>query len=332
MRHREFIAGLGSAAAWPVVARAQQGDRIRRIAMLFGGAENDPRRRGYAEALRESLAKLGWIEGHNLQIDLRFDDGETNRMRSLAAEQVKLGPEVIVVNSTPATRFMQEQTKTIPIVFAMINDPVSTGIFAGVAKPGGNATGFPNFEPSLGGKWLELLKEAAPRIARVAVIYSEEFNPQISSGGGYATSISAAATALSVTVKSIPVRAASEIERLLGAFAAEPNGGIILPPDTLVFTHRQLLYRLALQYRLPAIYPYGYMTNEGGLMAYGIQAIELHRNAATYVDRILRGAKIADLPVQFPTKFELFVNLKTAEAIGLTIPEALLLHADRVIE
>lgn len=331
MRRRDFVAALG-AAAWPVMARAQQNGPMRRIAVLFGGPENDPRRRAYAEALREALAKLGWIEGRNLQIDLQFDDGDTDRMRSLATEQVKLGPEVIVVNSTPATQLMQQQTKTIPIVFAMINDPVATGIVAGVANPGGNATGFPNFEPSLGGKWLELLKEAAPRISKVAVIYSEEFNPQISSGGGYATSIGAAANALSVKVKSIPVGDASEIERLLGAFSAELNGGIILPPDTLVFTHRQLIYRLALEHRLPAIYPYGYMTNEGGLMAYGTEAIDLHRNAATYVDRILRGEKVSDLPVQFPTKFELFVNLKTAQAIGLTIPEALLLHADRLIE
>jgi putative tryptophan/tyrosine transport system substrate-binding protein len=214
----------------------------------------------------------------------------------------------------------------------MINDPVSTGIVTGVANPGGNATGFPNFEPSLGGKWVELLKEAAPRTTRVAVIYSEEFNQQISTGGGYASSIGAAASALAVKAKSVPVKAASEIERLLGAFSAAPNGGVILPPDTLVFTHRQLIYRLALQYRLPVIYPYGYMTDEGGLMSYGIEAIELHRNAATYVDRILRGAKVADLPVQFPTKFELFVNLKIAQVLGLEIPQTLLARADKVIE
>jgi putative ABC transport system substrate-binding protein len=267
------------------------------------------------------------------QIDLRFDDADTNRMRALAAEQIKLGPEAIVVSSTPAARAFQQQTKTIPIVFVSTNDPVATGLVTSLAKPAGNATGFPGFEPSFGGKWLELLKEADPRIARVAIIYTEELNPQISIGASYAASIEAAATASAVKVSRAPVRTAADIERVIGAFAAEPNGGLILPPDAATGTiHRQLIYRLALQHRMPAIYPGRYMADEGGLMSYGTESVELYRNAATYVDRILGGAKVADLPVQFPTKFELVVNLKTAKAIGLTISESFLLRADQLIE
>jgi len=333
MRRRQFIAGLGSAAAWPLAARAQAPNgRMRRIAVLMNGMESDPRRQAWAAALREALAMLGWIEGRNLQIDLRFDDGDANRMRSLAAEQVKLGPEVIVVSTTPGTRAFQQRTKTIPIVFTAVHDPVLTGVVTSVAKPAGNATGFPLFEPSFGGKWLELLKEAAPRIARVAIIYSEESNQEISSGAGYAASIGAAAATFAVKVTRAPVRTAADIERVIGTFAAEPNGGLILPPDGFITTYRQLIVRLALRHRLPAIYSQGERADDGGLMSYGVETVELFRNAATYVDRILRGAKVADLPVQFPTKFELVVNLKTAKAMGLTIPEAFLLRADRLIE
>jgi putative ABC transport system substrate-binding protein len=253
-------------------------------------------------------------------------------MRRFAAEMVALAPEVIVVNSTPATRAMQQHTLTIPIIFIQVNDPVTTGLVKSLARPGGNATGFPNFEPSIGGKWVELLKEAAAHVTRVAVIYSNEFNPQISEGGGFAASIEAAAAAFAMKATRMPVQSVADIERAIAAFAAEPNGGLISPPDVIVNANFATMFRLAARHRLPAIYAWGYFAAQGGLITYGSDAVDMYRRAAAYVDRILRGAKVDELPVQMPTKFELKVNLKTAKAIGLTIPEAFLLRADEMIE
>jgi putative ABC transport system substrate-binding protein len=337
MRRRDFIALVGGAAAapamlWPHAARAQQAGGMRRIGVLLGGAENDSAAQAYAAALREGLAKLGWVEGRNLRIELRFDAGDPSRMRAHAAELVSLAPDVLVSNSTPGTRAVQLHTTTTPIIFILVNDPVATGLVGSLARPEGNATGFANFEPSIGGKWIELLKEAAPRVTRVALIYSQEFNPQISSGGGYATSVEAAASAFAVKVTRTPVQNAADIERTIVAFAAEPNGGLLVPADVIARIHRELIYRLAAQHRLPAIYPYGYFAREGGLVAYGVNAVELWQRGASYVDRILRGAKVGELPVQLPTKFELVINLKAAKAIGLTIPESFLLRADELIE
>jgi len=327
MRRRDFIRSLGgAAAAWPIAAHAQQGERVRSIGLLGGQPDDDPETRAYLAALREGLAKLGWIEGRNLRIDLRFSSGDPNRMRAYAAELVSLAPEVIVTTSAPATRAAQEQTQTIPIVFTAGNDPVTNGLLQNTARPEGNTTGFTSTVDSLIGKWLELLKEVAPHITRVALV----FNPQ-TVNVGYLRSIEAAAPLPSVQTLKTPVRDPLEMVRTIDAFAAEPNGGLlavpVLPDDSY-----QMLHRLAAQHRLPAMHSNRRFVAAGGLMSYGANFPDNYRRAATYVDRLLRGAKVSELPVQFPTKLELVINLKTAKAIGLSIPEALLLRADEVIE
>jgi putative tryptophan/tyrosine transport system substrate-binding protein len=331
MRRREFIARIaGAASAWPLAVRAQEGERVRRIGVLIGGSETA--RRSLMPALREALAKLGWIEGRNLTIDLRYYDNEPDRMLRYATEMVSLAPEVILVNSTPATRVMLQRTSTIPIIFTLVADPVSTGLVKSLARPEGNATGFPISEPSIGGKWVELLKEAAPHIVRVAVIYSNEYNPQISVGGGFAASIERAAAVLAITVIKIPVQNAADIQRAIDAFAVEPSGGLILPTDVVVNAQLQTVLRLAVQHRLPAIYNLGYFSVQGALMTYGSDPVDILRRAGSYIDRLLRGTNLTELPVQMPTKFVLNVNLKAAKAIGLTIPETILARADEVIE
>jgi putative ABC transport system substrate-binding protein len=327
MRRREFLTLLGSAAAaWPLAARAQQGERVRRIGLLGGQPDDDPETRAYLAALREGLAKLGWIEGRNLRIDLRFTSSDPNRMRAYAAEMVSLAPEVIVTTSAPATRAAQEQTQTIPIVFTAGNDPVTNGLLQNTARPEGNTTGFTSTVDSLIGKWLELLKEVAPHITRVALV----FNPK-TVNVGYLRSIEAAAPLPSVQTLKTPVRDPLEMVRAIDAFAAEPNGGLlvvpVLPEDSF-----QMLNRLAAQHRLPAIHSNRRYVAAGGLMSYGANFPDNYRRAATYVDRLLRGAKVSELPVQFPTKLELVINLKTAKAIGLAIPEAFLLRANEIIE
>jgi len=327
MRRRDFIRSLGgAAAAWPIAAHAQQGERVRSIGLLGGQPDDDPETRAYLAALREGLAKLGWIEGRNLRIDLRFTSGDPNRMRAYAAELVSLAPEVIVTTSAPATRAAQEQTQTIPIVFTAGNDPVTNGLLQNTARPEGNTTGFTSTVDSLIGKWLELLKEVAPHITRVALV----FNPQ-TVNVGYLRSIEAAAPLPSVQTLKTPVRDPLEMVRTIDAFAAEPNGGLlavpVLPDDSY-----QMLHRLAAQHRLPAMHSNRRFVAAGGLMSYGANFPDNYRRAATYVDRLLRGAKVSELPVQFPTKLELVINLKTAKAIGLAIPEAFLLRANEIIE
>jgi putative ABC transport system substrate-binding protein len=327
MKRRDFITLLGgTAATWPIALRAQQGDRVRRIGVLAGQTEDEPATRANLAALREGLAKLGWVEGRNLRIDPRFTSGDPDRMRAYAMELVSLAPEVIVTTSAPATRATQGQTQTIPIVFTAGNDPVSNGLLQNTARPEGNTTGFTSTVDSLIGKWLELLKEAAPYITRVALV----FNPQ-TVNAPYFRPIEAAAPLLGVQALKTPVRDPLETVRAIDAFAAEPNGGLLVVP-VLPDDSYQMLLRLAAQHRLPAIYGQRRVVAAGGLMAYAIDFPDNYRRAATYVDRLLRGAKVSDLPVQFPTKFELVINLKTAKAIGLTIPESLLLRADEVIE
>jgi putative ABC transport system substrate-binding protein len=321
---REFIAGLGSAAAWPVVARAQQDGRVRRIGMLIGGPD-DPVTQAWAAAVRGGLTKLGWIEGRNLRMDLRFS-GDGNRISGFAAELVSFAPDLIVTSSGNAFKTVQQETRTIPIVFVAAGDVVTNGLVSNIARPEGNATGFANFYSSIGGKWVELLKEAAPHVARVALI----FNPEI--GRAFFDSIEATAAALTIKAIKTPVSSAAEIERAIDAFAAEPNGGLVVMPGAFTLAHREIIIRLAAQHRLPAIYSNTTRVADGGLIAYAPDFNDLHRRAASYVDRILRGTKVRDLPVQFPTKFELAVNLKTAKALGLTIPEKLLATADQVIE
>jgi putative ABC transport system substrate-binding protein len=335
MRRREFIAGLGGAAvAWPLAARAQQAERVRRIGLLvpfdgvlFGavtGADLGP--------FREELAKLGWVEGRNLWIDLRSGRGDVDRIRSYAAELVSLDPDVFVTSSAVATNAVQQQTQTIPIVFFGAGGISESGdtVVRSVARPEGNTTGITNLYFSVGGKWLQLLKDAAPWLTRAAVIFNPDFNRQILRGGGYAAPIAAAAPLLGVQVIWTPYRSAVELEQAIARFAAEPNGGLILLPanDPVVET----TYRLAAQYSLPAIYPNTNFVRAGGLMSYGPNGLGMMRQLASYVDRILRGTKPGDLPVQFPAKFDLAINRKAAMAIGLELPAALLGTADEVIE
>jgi putative ABC transport system substrate-binding protein len=326
MNRRVFIAGLGSAAAWPIVARAQQASRMRRIGVLGGSSEDDPATRDNLAALREGLAKLGWIEGRNLRIDLRFTGGDPDRMRAYTVELVSLAPDVIVTTSFPATRAAQDRTKTIPIVFTAGTDPATNDLLQNIARPEGNTTGFTSTVDSLSGKWLELLKEAAPHIMRVALV----FNPQ-TVNVGYFRPIEAAASRLGVQALKTPVRDPLEVVRALDAFAAEPNGGLLVVP-VLPIDSYQMLHLVAAQHRLLYVYNNPRGVAEGGLLYYGTNFPDLYRRAATYVDRLLRGEKPGDLPVQFPTKFEFVINLKTAKALGITIPETLLATADEVIQ
>ena len=326
MRRREFITLLGgAAAAWPRVARAQQDGRVRRVGVLSIGLENDP----VLAAFRDGLAKLGWIEGRNLRIDCRFGADNPDRIRASAAELVHIAPDVIVSSGGVATRAVQQWTQTIPIVFVGGGDPAVGGLVQSIARPEGNITGFSAFEPSIAGKWLELLKEAAPRLTRVALL----FNPELRvTGPAYTAAIKAAAPAFAVQTLETPIRDPIEIVRALDEFAAEPNGGIIVLPATAGGGNRDTIIRLATQHRLPAIYEAREFAEAGGLMTYGPRITENFRRAATYVDKILKGAKPSDLPVEQPTKIELVINLKTAKALGLTIPPSLLMWADQVIE
>lgn len=329
MRRREFIVGLGAAAALSVVGRAQSG-QVRLIAIL-AGTQNDAATRTTLAALREGLVKLGWIEGRNLRIEQRFAGFDVALAQIHAAELVGLAPDVIVATNAPTTRALQEQTKTIPIVFTAGSTPIEAGFVGSLARPGTNITGFANLYPSIAGKWLELLKEVAPTITRVILVYDGSLRLGLGAEGVYVPVIEKAATALGVRTINAPVRNGLEIARAIDAFAAEPNGGLILLPPPLG-ANSEIVYQLAIQHRLPAIYSNRPNVLLGGLMSYGSDFVDTYRRAASYVDRILRGEKAGDLPVQYPTKFELVINLTTAKAIGLTIPESFLLRVDEVIE
>jgi len=331
MKRREFIAGVCGAAAacWPLVAHAQQQDgRVRRIGVAMPDAESDVIQQAWLAALEQRLQQLGWIVGRNLRLDVRFNARDLLHTRRNAKELVDLAPDVIVATGAAATRALQERTQTIPIVFVQVGDPVASGLVGSIARPEGNTTGITNLFPSIAGKWLELLKEAAPQVTRVALVFSPEF--QFPVGEIYLAAIESAAAALAVKAIRIPARSATEIEHAIEAFATEPNGGLILVPPPPVDANRDLVMRLARQHRLPEIS--NRYAVEGGLMSYGPNDAEMYRSAASYVDRILRGAKPSKLPVQFPTKFDLVINLETATAIGLTIPESLLFRADEVIK
>lgn len=326
MRRREFIAGLVGATAGSVAARAQQGGRTVLIGWLDGQDESDSVSRAVRAALRDGLAKLGWIEGRNLKIEWRFGAADANRMRAAALELVSLSPQVIVAGGASPTRAAQQATQTIPIVFTGGGDAAVIGLVKNIARPEGNVTGFSNSEPSIGGKWLELLKAAAPHVTRVAIAHNPDLGP---TAPRYIAAAEAAAKKHAVQMIRLPFRNAVELVRSIDGFAAEPNGGLlVLPPSPL----RATVLQLAVQHRLPAMYSLRALAFEGGLLSYSSDFVELHHRAASYVDRILRGAKIADLPVQLPTKYQLVVNVRTAKAIGLTIPEAFLLQADELIE
>jgi putative tryptophan/tyrosine transport system substrate-binding protein len=330
MKRREFIALLGSAAmAWSLAARAQQPGRVRRIGVLGVPIEIDPQSQRRAAAFREGLENLGWTVGRNLQIDYRWGISDDERAQAAAAELLRLAPELVLANSPPAVRAVQRAAPTMPIVFVAVSEPVSLGLVASLAHPGGNTTGFTNLEPSIGGKWLEMLKGINPRTARVALMFSPEGSPLAPL---FFRSMEAAAPKFGVDTVMAPVHELAEIEATMTKLGREPGCGLIFPPDTFTTAHHKEIVELAARYQLPAIYAFQYFAAAGGLISYGPDVVDQFRRAAAYVDRILRGQRAGDLPVQQPTKFELVINLKTAKALGLTIPPSLLARADEVIE
>jgi putative tryptophan/tyrosine transport system substrate-binding protein len=324
MRRRDFITLLvGAAAEWPLAARAQQGDRVRRIGVLM--------RPVGVPAFSHALADLGWTEGRNVRMDLRWDGDDTNRIRALAQELVGLQPDIILTSATPATVAVQQETRTIPIVFANVGDPVAMGIVARLDRPNGNITGFANLDPSLTGKLLELLTEIAPGLKRVAMMFNPDSGPPYGPIF-FRSSLETAARSLNVMTITAPVRSDGEIETAIIALGREPGGGLVVLAQPFMVTHRGPIISAAARNNVPAVYSLSYFATDGGLLSYGSNPLDPIRRAATYVDRILRGAKPGDLPVQFPTKYEMVVNLKTAKALGLTVPPTLLAIADEVIE
>jgi putative tryptophan/tyrosine transport system substrate-binding protein len=333
MRRRAFITLLGGAAAapamlWPLAARAQTGERGRRLGMLMSLAESDPEGQARASAFRQGLKELGWTESRNIRIEYRFATGSAERMRPYAAELVGLEPEVIFVGGTVALTVMQAATRKVPIVFTQVTDPVEAGFVASLARPGGNITGLTQHEFGIGVKWLELLKQIAPRVTRVAVIY----DPANPAAAGYLRTIEPAAPSFDTQVSASAVRDAAEIARAIDGFAAEPNGGLVVLPGAAAAVNRDQIIALADRHRLPAVYAFRYHVVSGGLASYGIDNIDLYKRAAWYVDRILKGEKPGELPVQHASKFQLVINLKTAKALGLDVPLSLLARTDEVIE
>ena len=328
MRRRNFIALLGGAAAWPLLADAQQPERMRRIAVVVGYAKEDIETTGRMAGFRRRLQELGWTEGRNIQVEERFTGAEPERIQAAVTEMVHGVPDVILTSPGQVALVLKKATSTIPIVFANVPDPVGIGLVSTLARPGGNITGFTSIEPTLAGKWLEVLKEIAPHTARVAVLYSPA-NPAWSAR---LRVLEAMAPSLRIELKPTPVRSAAEIDHAIEDFAREPNGGLILLPSVFTSDHRGTVIVAAERHRMPALYPYHAAVAEGGLVAYGIDIVDQFRGAASYVDRILKGEKPADLPVQAPVKFELAINLKTAKSLGLEVPDKLLALADEVIE
>jgi putative ABC transport system substrate-binding protein len=325
VRRREFIAGLGSVAAWPRAARAQPVERVRRIGVLIGPDENDAK--SLVSAFTEALAGMGWTDGRNVRMDLRWGGGDINLIRALVLELVGLQPDVILA-SGGTTVALQRETRTIPIVFVGAGDPVASGLVARLDRPSGNTTGFAIWEASLGGKWLELLLEMAPELKRAAIM----FNPDNTSTSIFMSSLETAGRSLKVVPIPAPVHNDVEIEAAIMALRREPRGGLVVIPDLFMYVHRAPIILAAARNNVPAVYYLSDFARDGGLLSYGADPVDHYRRAATYVDRILRGAKPGDLPVQFPTKFEMAVNLKTAKALGLTIPPSILAIADEVVE
>jgi putative tryptophan/tyrosine transport system substrate-binding protein len=330
IRRRTFIAGLGSAAAWPVVARAQQPDRMRRVGVLIGFDESDSEAHRWLSGFTEAAAQLGWTDGLKLRIDLRWAADDVDRARFLAKELVALRPDVILSASTFATAALQRETRTVPIVFTVVADPIGEGFVVSLPRPGGNLTGFIFIEAEIAGKWLELLTQIAPEVKRAAII----FNPDLAPRGGsyYPPFFEAAARSLKVTPIAAPVRGDAEIEMVIAALGREPGGGLVVPADPFSEVRRALIISLAARYNVPAVYINSSWVRDGGLLSYAPDLVDQFRRAATYVDRILRGDKPADLPVQLPVKFAMALNAKTAKALGLTVPQSILLRADEVIE
>jgi putative ABC transport system substrate-binding protein len=329
MRRREFITLLGGAAACPFAARAQQGERMRRIGILMAFAESDPQAQGFVTAFREGLQKLGWTEGQNIQIDIRWGATDPALIQQFAKELVASQPNLILSSGTPTTLALLQQTRTIPIIFATVVDPVGSGLVTNLPQPGGNVTGFINIEGSMSGKWLELLKEIAPRVKRVAFL----FNPVTATYADYFLSpFKAAAASVGVEAIAAPVRDTSELASVVAAHAHEPNGGLLIMPDAFTVARRAEITSLAARHRLPAVYPFRFFAELGGLLSYGNDQRDNYRRAAPYADRILKGAKPGELPVQVPVKFELVINLKTAKTLDLDVPSLLQQRADELIE
>jgi len=328
MRRREFIAGLGGAAAWPFASWAQQGERVRRIGVLAPGDENNPVAKTRLSAFTQALADLGWTDGRNVRLDLRWAGSDTNRIRALAQELVGLQPDIIATSTSPATAAVLRETRTIPIVFVNVGDPVASGFVAALNQPGGNITGFSLYEASLAGKWLDLLSEIAPGLKRAAIM----FNPDTIPASLYLPSFEEAARSLKVVPIMAPVHSDLEIEAAIIALRLEPRGGLVVMPDVFTLVHRVPIILAVARNNVAAVYPLSDFARDGGLLSYGVDLVDIYRRAASYVDRILRGAKPAELPVQLPTKFEMVLNLKTARALGLVVPRSILLRADAVIE
>jgi putative tryptophan/tyrosine transport system substrate-binding protein len=330
MTRRQFITLLGGAAvAWPLAGRAQQSERMRRLGILMVGAESDPQYQADVAVFREGLQKLGWVDGQNIRIEVRWAGFDAETMRRYAKELIALQPDLILSNDTPTTATLLQQTRSVPIVFATVADPVGSGFVASFARPGGNATGFAVYEASLGGKWLELLKETVPSVSRVVVIFNPATAPFAEN---HLKSLNNAAPSFGVEARVAHVSDVSELETVVATHAREPNSGLIVLNEDFMIAHRVEIISLAARYRLPAVYPFRFFAELGGLISYGVNLNDNFRRAVPYADRILRGAKPSELPVQAPVKFELVINLTTAKALGLTVPPTLLGRADEVIE
>ena len=327
LRRREFITLLGGAAVWPLAARAQQSKRVPLVGVLIAIAD-DAEGQARLGAFKSGMRDLGWIDDGNIRMEVRFAAGSVANANDYAAELIGLAPDVLVANSSPAVAALQQRTRTIPIVFAQVVDPVSVGFVENLARPGGNITGFVSLDYAFGAKWLDLLKEIAPRVSRVGVLR----DPTTSGAAGQLGAVQGAASLLRVELTALDVREPAAIERNMALLAREPNGGLIVLANPTAAVHLKLIVALAAQHRLPAIYPYQFFARAGGLISYGVDNLDLYRRAAGYVDRILHGGKPADLPVQNPSKFELAINIKTATALGLDVPATLLARADEVIE
>jgi putative ABC transport system substrate-binding protein len=331
MNRRDMIALLGGAAAWPLPARAQQSGQMRRIGVLFGTAEGDPQTKAARSAFTNALQELGWTEGRNILIDHRWAAADLDRMQVFARELVSLRPDAIVAHTTQVVAALQRETKTIPIVFVVVSDPIGSGFVASLSRPGGNITGFINVEGSLSGKWIELLKDLAPGTSRAVLMFNPGTAPYFNY---YLQPFEAAARSYAIEPTAVEVRSAADIERAVASLSDRPNTGLVLMPDAFMITQRNydIVISLAARYRIPTIYPNRSMVDAGGLISYGIDNIDLFRRAPSYIDRIFKGASPADLPVQLPTKFEFFINLRAAETLGLKVSPDLLSIADEVIE
>ena len=329
LQRREFITLLGGAVVWPATARAQQTQRARRIGVLMGVGD-DAETKGWLVTFNQRLEQLGWQVGRNLQIDERWTAGDPERNRRFAGELLAMQPDAVFAFSSIAVAALQRENRSVPIVFTAISDPVGSGFVQSLARPGGNATGFTNFVPTMAAKWLEVLKEIAPQVRHAALLFNPQTAPYVSEY--YRGPFEAAAPAFGVRASAAIVHEVQEIEATMAALAREPGGGLVVPPDNFSYVHRSMIFALAARHRLPAVYPFRFMAREGGLVSYGVDLGETFPRAAEYIDRILGGAKPADLPVQAPTKFELAINLKVANALGLTVPPTLLARADEVIE